>query len=303
MRAPEIADIDTKELRGLGFMDQLGTVLTFQMPQRIQFKIEKHLQKIPNQGEITVTNLAESTRDLLITGPTKIRLEAGYEDGGARFLFLGDTRFASDLKEPVNWQVKMQLADGGRAYANARHNKSYATGTPLAAIIGDMCRSFGVPLPPEISVLEELHTRIPTGEVVNGLVADELSRLLDPLGMEWSLQGERLQIMRADAIVPGVVRVISQDDGLIDSPEIDPPKIRAPSAAGHRSGKARELKVPKLKLRHLLYPELVPGEKFELRSRAINGMFRIDVVTHEGDSHGKNWETKIEARSVSGDRV
>src|ERR1041384_7243823 len=48
MRAPEIADIDTKELRGLGFMDQLGTVLTFQMPQRIQFKIEKHLQKIPN---------------------------------------------------------------------------------------------------------------------------------------------------------------------------------------------------------------------------------------------------------------
>lgn len=300
LRAPELADIDTKELRGLGFMDTLGEQVVFEMPQRIQFKIEKHLAKIPNQGEVTITNLADATRDLLVTGPTKVRLEAGYDDSGIRLLFLGDTRFASSVKEPTSWETKMQLADGGRAFANARHDKSYAKGTPLTTIIADMARAFNVPLPPEIAALEALHVRIPTGEVVTGLVADELERILAPFGMEWSLQHERLQIIKTDDIVPGVVRVLSQDDGMIGSPEIDPPKIRAPATTGHRTGRSRELKVPKLKLRHTLYPELNPGEKVEVRSRAINGMFRIDVVTHEGDSHGKNWITHIEARSVGG---
>ena len=101
-----------------------------------------------------------------------------------------------------------------------------------------------------------------------------------------------------DAVVPGVVRVISQDDGMLGPPVIDPPKLRAPHKAGHRRGKGAEPKVPKLKVKHVLYPEVTPGEKIEVRSRSINGLFRVDVVTHEGDFRGPEWTTHIEARAA-----
>jgi hypothetical protein len=294
IRAPEITAIE-----GLSatFFEELETITEITHPQRIKFKVEKHLLKIPNQAEVTLTNLSSISRENLTGGPAKIRLEAGYDDT-PRLLFIGDVRFASPEHTGTEWDVKLQIADGGRAYAEARHNRSYATGTPMATIIGDLCKAFGTSLPANIPTMPELQTRAATGEVVTGWAADELSRLLAPFGMEWSFQNGHMQIMRSDEIVPGVLRVISQDSGMIGAPAVDPPKIRAPRKRGHRSGRAAELKVPKLKIKHELYPELIPGERIQVHSRSINGEFRIDSVVHEGDLWGSDWTTHIEGRSV-----
>lgn len=297
IKAPDTVDIDTKELKGIGFFEDLQTITEISEMQ-IKFKVEKHLLKIPNQAEVTIFNLAFPSRELFVDGPVRVRLEAGY-DNDPRLLFIGDLRFASSTHTKTEWQTKLQLADGGRAYAVARHNKSYAKGTPVSRIIGDLAQSFGVSVPPEVNELPELRARIPTGEVVTGYTADELERLLDPYGMEFSFQNGKLQIMRSDDIIPGTVRVISQDDGMIEAPVIDPPKLRAPhKKVHHRRGTAAEPKVPKLKVKHLLYPEITPGERIEVRSKSINGIFRVDAVTHEGDFRGSEWTTHIEGRSV-----
>ena len=296
IRAPELEDI-----LGLGrsFFEELETVTEITDPQRIKFKIEKHLRRTPNQGEVTITNLAEVSRNDFVRGPAKVRLEAGY-DNTPRLLFLGDVRFGSNEHTGTEWETKLQLGDGARAYAEARHNMSYAKGTPVATIIGHLCKAFGVSLP-DISTLTELQTRLSTGETVTGWAADELTRILAQFGMEWSFQEGRMQIMRYDDVVPGVRRVLATPEnggGIIGAPVIDPPKIRAPPKRGHRSGKARELKVPKLKIKHTLYPEITPGEVIEVQSRSINGSFRVDAVTHEGDLWGNEWTSHIEGRSV-----
>lgn len=296
VRAPEIEDIV-----GLGrsFFEELETITEITEPLRIKFKVEKHLQKTPNQAEITITNLAEATRQDFVRGPAKVRLEAGY-DNTPRLLFLGDLRFASSDHTGTEWETKLQLGDGARAYAEARHNRSYAKGTPIKMIIGQLAGAFGAQMP-DLSTFGELQTRISTGEVVTGWVADELARLLAPYGMEFSFQDGRLQIMRYDDVVPGARRVLTTPEnggGIIGTPVIDPPKIRAPPKRGHRSGKARELKVPKLKVKHTLYPEITPGESIDVQSRSINGTFRVDAVTHEGDLWGAEWTTHIEGRSV-----
>lgn len=296
IRAPELEDIVDL---GHSFFEELETITEITEPQRIKFKVEKHLQHTPNQAEITITNLAELSRQDFVRGPAKARLEAGY-DGTPRLLFLGDVRFASNEHTGTEWETKLQLGDGARAYAEARHNRSYAKGTPVATIVGDLAKKFGATLPPETSKLTELQTRISAGEVVTGWVADEMERLLAPYGMGFSFQNERLQIMRYDDVIPGVRRVLATppDGGIIGAPTIDPPKIRAPPKRGAKTGKARELKVPKLKIKHTLYPEITPGEQIEVQSRSINGTFRVDAVTHEGDLWGNEWTTHIEGRSV-----
>lgn len=296
IRAPELEDIV-----GLGrsFFEELETITEITDPQQIKFKVEKHLRRTPNQAEITITNLAEVSREDFVRGPAKVRLEAGY-DNTPRLLFLGDLRFGSNEHVGTEWQTKLQLGDGARAYAEARHNRSYAKGTPVTTIVGQLAAAFGVSAP-DLSQLTELQTRLSTGETVTGWAADELERILAQYGMEFSFQDGRLQIMRYDDVIPSVRRVLSTPEfggGIIGTPAIDPPKIRAPPKRGHRSGKARELKVPKLKVRHTLYPEITPGEQIEVQSRSINGTFRVDAVTHEGDLWGSEWTTHIEGRSV-----
>lgn len=292
--ASQLSDI---EGLNASFFDDLET-LTEITDLRIQFKVEKHLLKIPNQAEITLTNLSSRSRDDLVRGPTKCRLEAGYDDTGPRLLFIGDTRSAFSEHTGTEWITKLQLADGGRAYAEARHNRSYAKGTPLTTVMGDLAKAFGTSLP-DLSKFSELQSRIATGEVVTGYVADELTRLLDPFGMGWSFQGGRLQIMRTDGVIASEAREISADTGMIGAPVIDPPKLRAPRKAGRRGGKAGEQKVPKMKVKHVMYPEVTPGERLDVQSRGVTGIFRCDVVTHTGDSEGTgqdSWITHIEGR-------
>ena len=293
IKAPELVDIAGFKA---SFFDSLETVTEI-TDHRIQFKVQKHLKKEPNTAEITITNLSVASRDALKKGPTKIQLAAGY-DGTPRLLFLGDVRFADSTKDGTEWLTKLQVADGGRAYAEARVNRSYGKGTPLTAIIGDIAKAFGVPMPPEVTANADLLARLPTGEVTTGYASDELTRLLDRFGLDWSFQNGRLQILRSDQIVPSLVRVINEDSGMIGSPEIDPPKITAPPKAGHRRGRARELKVPKLKVKNELYPELTPGEKLQVESEQGTGLFRLDVVTHEGDTHGEAWQSEIEATAA-----
>lgn len=294
IRAPEFIDGANFDA---SFFEELETITEI-TDHRIQFKIEKHLRKTPNQAEVTITNLAFPSREAFVDGPVKVRIEAGY-DATPRLLFIGDLRFASHEHTGTEWLTMLQISDGARAYAHARVNRSYAKGTPLTTILGDIAKGFGVPLPPEINASADLRARLTTGEVITGYASDELTRLLAPFGFEWSFQDGRLQILRVDDVVPGTVRVIAPppDGSMIGEPTIDPPKIRAPSRA-KKLGKGTAPRVPKMKVKHTLFPELVPGEKIEIQSRSLNGTFRIDSLLHEGDNHGGDWTTTIEGTAV-----
>jgi hypothetical protein len=304
-KAPEPVDINTKELNARWF-DEFEQVLEItnigrDHYHRIEFEIDKDLKGTPNQCKLKIYNLSVASRDLFKGSPVKVRLEAGY-DNAPRLLFLGDMRFAdSDLKG-LDWVTTLQLADGGRAYANARVNKSFAKGTPLRTILDSLAKAFGVPLELQSRSSSDLDQRIAAGEVITGWAADELERLLLPYGFGFSFQNQRLQLLRVDKILPGEIRVIREDTGdgggMLGTPEIDPPKIRAPPKVGHRGRSTARAKVPKLKVKHTLYPELIPGERIEMQTRSVKGTFKIDSLKHKGDTHGNDWVTEIQAVDV-----
>ena len=275
------------------FFEEFETVTEITQ-HRIEFKIEKNLGREPNRCDITITNLAQATRDEFVRGYVRVRFEAGY-DRTLRLLFTGDVRHASHEKDGTEWLTKLQIGDGARAFSEARApRKSYQKGTPLTTILRDVARAFGLALPAEVPTSDTLRAQLATGEVLTGYASDELTRLLAPYGYEWSFQNGQLQILRFDQVRVGVIRVISQDDGMIEAPVIDPPKITAPTKAGSRT----KPKVPKVTVKHLLYPELTPGEKAQIQSRSLNLTCRIETVTHDGDTHGDDWITTMEGAEV-----
>lgn len=291
IRVPELVDIAGL---GRGFFEELETITEI-TDLNIKVKVEKYRRGKPNYAEVVLYNCAQPTRDDFVKLPQKIRLEAGYENT-PRLLFIGDLRFASNEKKGTEWLTKLQLGDGSRAISQARVARSYAKGTPIKTIVGTLAKAFGVPLP---ELPSDLQQRISTGEVIHGNAFDELVRVLAPFGMECSFQNGRLQILPVDDPLRVTARVISEDDGMIEAPVIDPPKPRAPSKAVHhrvvRHTSTAIPRVPKLKVKHLLYPEVAPAELIEVQSRSINGRFINEVVTHNLDLFGQDWDTMIEA--------
>lgn len=253
---------------------------------RIRAVITKSVGKAPNRCDLTITNLSDRSRGELEVGPTTVMIEAGY-DNLLKTLFIGHLKNSPlSSREGADRDTKLQLVDGGRAFAAARINRSYKSGTPLRTILRDAAKALGWTLPREFDASAELDQRIATGEVLEGSAAEELSRLLAPYGYGWSVQNGKLQILRNDQTREEQAWLVDTERGLIGDPSWDAMKF----------GKKR--KPPKLSFRTLLFPELIPGGRVELDHRDVHGIYRMLEVKHDLDSDAQNWYTDVEGRAL-----
>lgn len=251
---------------------------------RIEFSIEKSTDSDPNTCEVKITNCNETTRTDLVRKPLIVRIEAGY-DGNLRHLYTGDLRYGENTHEDTEWITALQLGDGDRATRYARVNRSYAKGSNVITAVRECAKSMGLDVDAKTLASAELQAAFASGRAITGDAAAELTRLLAEYGFHWSIQDGRMQILRDNDTRPDQAHIISVDTGMIGSPSFGAPD---------KSGKPQPLHV-----KSLLYPELTPGGKIDVRSRKVNGIFRIERVTHTGATEDDaDWFSEIEARAV-----
>lgn len=254
---------------------------------RVQFEIKKSLGATPNSCAITVTNLAEATRAELAVSPLVAILEVGYGTGELRRLFAGDVFYVAHDLDGADWTTRLQLHDGGRAYAHARVVTSFKAGTTILAAVKAAAAALQVKVPPAVETLPALQRATTAGLTLAGKASDEMSRLLTPFGLGWSIQDGALVVLTEggrSGIRPGEAILLNEAAGMIGSPKWgNPPK------PGQK---------PPLSVRHLLFPELSPGGLVQVQSRTANGNFKLTDVTHQGDTEGGDWLTSVEAKAV-----
>ena len=251
---------------------------------RIQFDIQKSLGSSPNTCELTVTNVAEGTRDQLAVTPLVAILEVGYGDGELQRIASGDVIRVVHERDGSDWTTKLQLRDGGRALAHARAEVTYRQGATVASVVRSVAASMGLRLPPAADNLPGMQVGMAAAATLAGRASEELSRLLAPLGLGWWVQDGDLVVLQARGIRPGEAIVIDEAAGMLGSPKWgNPPK------PGKR---------PPLSVECLLFPELEPGRQIQVKSRVANGQFKVTKVGHAGDTHGGGWMTSVEARAA-----
>ncbi len=247
---------------------------------RIQFEIEKSLEKTPNTAKVTITNCSPTTRAFLQTKPLTVQIEAGYGND-LRYVFGGDVRYAFSKVNNADWETDLELGEGDRAYRAARVSRTYPKGTNVVTALRECAATLGLQLDASIAASTDLQSQFATGRTLHGPTRDELTRLLSPYGYHWSFQSNQLQIVKDQNAAPGTAFRISQADGMINSPEFaTPEKTGAPA---------------QLKVETLLYPEIIPGASIDVESLTISGLFRVNKVTHKFDTHGDDSSTAIEA--------
>lgn len=252
---------------------------------RVQFKIEKSLEKTPNTADITITNCNPQTRAFLQSKPLTVLLEAGYGDD-LKTLIQADARYVYSEVNEADWETKIQLGEGDRAYRYARASRSYPKGTNVVTALQDVASAMGLKLSKDVIASNALQSQFATGRTLHGPARDELSRLLAPYGYHWSIQGGQLQILQDNLSAPGAAYQLSQSTGMIKSPEYSIPE---------KPGKPSTLKTEQL-----LEPALFPGAMMSVDSLFVSGFFRINKLTHTGDTHGDDWTTECESTARSG---
>ena len=282
-----------------GFFLQQGSNALVIRDMRVQFEIEKHLGREPNTCRVQVTNLAENTRAAVQVKPLHVRLEAGYA-GQVQRLFTGDLRWAHSQRVDADWVTELELGDGERAFRHARVNRSYRAGVDVRTALAETAKSMGLTLPAEAAGLRSLSEQFAAGLSLSGVAAEEMTALLAPFGLSWSVQDGRLQILTADGTRADQALLISQDTGMIGSPEFGPPDAAAPSTRESTQPPTtarivRDSRKPVLTVRTLLKPTLIPGGKILVQARAVKGLFKVTTVRHQGDTHGEPFESEIEA--------
>jgi hypothetical protein len=253
---------------------------------KLTFKITKQLGKEPNTCEINVFNLNETHRLAFTQLPTYVDLDVGY-DGQLARLFTGDLGFAFSTKEGhVDWKTVLQCHDGARAYNEARISKAYRGSVDARTAVTDVVQSMGLRMPTSLADAAELKQQFVSGLTLHGKSSAELTNLLKPHGMDWSIQNGQMQILRPNDTRPDFAYLISQKTGMVDSPEYNAPK------------KPKDKRL--VKVRALLKnPSLLPGGTIKLESERINGYFRIEKIEMSGDTEKDDWYAEIEAQPLT----
>ncbi len=257
---------------------------------RVQFRVKKTLEKEPNECELSIYNLNAEHRREMETKGMRVAVEAGYTGNTAQ-IFVGEVHFTEHLREGPDWVTKMQLGDAQRAYKHARVSESFKAGNSLGSVFRKVADSLGVDSTKAQSIVDSLQRQFTQGASIFGKASTEMDNLLKGTGLEWSIQDGELQVQEKTGTTSVPVIVLNAQTGLIGSPTYGTADFVKPENA--------KSKPKTLKIKSLLIPGIRAGGRVRLDSEAVKSDFKVQTLTHTGDTHGGDFYTEVEGIPLS----
>lgn len=254
---------------------------------RVAFRIEKSLESNPNQATISIYNLSESSRSLVEQDGAVIQLKAGYGEN-TKLLYLGDIARTTTKRSGGDIVTEIEAGDGEFAYQNATANVSLGPGAKYSQVFSAIGDRLG--LSTGSVKITNPNDQFQQGYAYSGMARDALDILTEKQGLEWNIQDGQLQVLPAEATTDDTVVLLNPGSGLVGSPFKT--KILRPDLA--RVGKGKE--EAGVNITSLLNPEIRPGRRIKVESQFVNGVFKVERVTHSGDTHGNQFYSEVEAR-------
>lgn len=261
---------------------------------RMAFSIFKSESVSTNTANFRIYNLGSDKRNQLAQFGDQIRIAAGYRNaGGAQLLFLGDSTQVSHIfAEPEIISV-IDCGDGDKTVNNTLVSLSFAAGTGVRTVIQTISDRMGLNLI-EFSASDNLIYS--NGFYFTGIAIKALEKATAYLNLVPSVQNGNLLILDRNFGSNKPPVEINSDTGMIGIPE----RYTDKRQYLYRSLPPDRAPMPGWKVRTLLRPDVLPGDRLRLRStRAdINGLFYVISVRHEGDNFGPNFESLFEVIGI-----
>lgn len=263
----------------------------------ITFDIQKTTKKNPNTNTIKIWNLKKETRAEFEKPDVRCLLYAGYKDeGGPKLLFSGGVTYAWSHVEGPDFITEFELGDGTQEMRDTTISVGYAKGIKSTQVVNDVAQKMGLPLTIPSNAVERAWQN---GLSYFGSATGLMDKVTKATGLEWSVQNGNLQVIQQGMVTTRQGIVLEVDSGLIYSPE----RMRKAKTGAKKKASAKQ-QYDGWKVKSLLMPTISPGDRVQLNSRFVQGIFRVEEIKHQGDSHGGDWISEMKlidpAQPISG---
>lgn len=255
----------------------------------LAFDVAKSTRAEPNTAAVVIYNLADSTRAKISAADNpRIKVYAGYQDTGAALIFNGDAREVATERSGVEVATTITAADRGRAFQQARVNRTFPAGTRVSTVLEALVEAMGIGRGNLEDVSQGFTLSNGATEFREGFVAaGPVQRVMDGIvrgakvdgqgaGLRWSVQNGVLRFYRRGQPVQSRATVLSPTSGLLGSP--------TPGERGEVSAVS------------LIQPGLDPGRVVRLESTDLDGGYVVSKVKIKGDTRGDVWDTEMVLR-------
>jgi hypothetical protein len=261
---------------------------------RIAFSVFKSESWSTNTANIRVWNLGESKRNELNSYGDGITLSAGYrQETGPEVLFRGNTSLVSHIwAEPEIISV-FDCGDGEKTLNSILASWSFGANTPVRTVIEAYAGLLGLTIV-EMTPTDNLVYAL--GHKYAGIAKDGLEKACKAVGLFPSVQNNNLVILK-QGVGSGRPPVdVNPDTGMIGIPQRYTDRRQYLYRALPPNGAPK----PGWKVRTLLRPDILPGDRIRLRSQRvdIDGIFYVISIRHEGDNFGPQFESLLEVIAV-----
>ncbi len=254
----------------------------------VSFSVERTLRHEPNTCELQIFNLTADRRaELQQLRSAGVTIEAGYEQN-VSVIFAGDLREARTVRDGPDLVTEIEAGDGEKAHRTARVNTSAPQNGSIVDTIRSVTDSFGIQRGNVDSALtvvgletggSQTSTRqFRGGAVVSGRSSTELSRLLDSVGYEYSIQNGVFQVLPRGQTISQDALLLTPETGLLGSPTRSSDGILSATS--------------------LIIPDLFPGRKVRFESPETEGFFRVETAKYTGDTSNQEWFIEMECKEV-----
>lgn len=278
------------------------------------FKTVQQDAESPNNCEIRVFNLSPATREQILTQEyNRVILQAGYQNGGFGVVFDGTIKqFRRGKAGALDSYLDLLAADGDRFYNFSVVNKTLAAGsTPaqrvqaaLDALRGPGAVTAGYLMPFTGGVL-------PRGKVLFAHSRTVLRSEAVTQKASWSIQNGQVNFIPLNGYKPGEAVVLNALTGLIGRPEQTNEGLRCRCLLNPRIEIGGLVKIDNASVNqtlaasnnpfNLAYNRIGPGAVQNLATVTADGLYRVYVVEHTGDTRGQDWYTDLICLAVQPD--
>lgn len=270
-----------------------------------RFRTAQQDVQSPNNCTIRIFNLSEDTlRAITKDEYSRVILQAGYEGAGMGVIFDGTIKwFEIGRENATDTYLDILAADGDLAYNFATVGVTIAGGqnnTPQArvnAILEKMAEKGVV----AGSVMQYTGGVLPRGKVLFGMARAMLAQETASQGATWNIDNGKINIVPLSSYLPGEAVVLSSATGLIGRPRQTTDGVQAVSLLNPRLRVAGLVKIDNRSINQSVQqdPSAAPVAFNQytgiqnLATIAADGLYRLFVVEHEGDTRGNAWHSHL----------
>lgn len=283
---------------GSGF--EIGAAGANGIPLHVKFAFEKSDVESPNTGKVTIWNLNREHLAELEKKDCVVAVQAGYADNITE-AFKGTVTHASTSKEGADRATEIELSSNMVELRDTGFSLSYAAGTKTDVIYHEIAAQMGLPMSSSPNAMTR-STVLATGFSFVGGAKNLLNRLTRMDGINWTIQEGVIQLLKPGEPIALNCYELNAKSGLIGTPK----RVNVSSASGSSKGGSETAESDDesaqlgWEVTYLMNLAIGVNCYVHICSEVIDGYFRVQKISIDGDNYEGDWMCKATVLEVAG---